>query len=39
MYLGEDDRKGTMDLLGTSFGNTLEAIILMKSRANDQSQL
>jgi hypothetical protein len=39
MYLGEDDSKGTMDLLGKSFDNTLGPIMLMRSRANDQSQL
>ena len=39
MYLGEDDSKGTMDLLGTPHHNTLEAIILMGSRKNDQSEL
>jgi hypothetical protein len=39
MYLGEDDSKGTMDLLGTSLDNILEAIILMRNRANDQSKL
>jgi hypothetical protein len=39
IYLGEDDSKGTMDLLGTSLDNTLEAIMLMRTRANDQSQL
>jgi len=39
MYLGEADSKGTMDLLGTSLNNTLETIMLTRSRANDQSQL